>query len=120
MDAPRGVVPSGRGRIHDDNGRAVPGLYVTGWIKRGPTGVIGTNRADSLETVGAILEDWPELLGHDKRDADDVPALLEARGVRVFSFADWQRLDAFEKSRARDGAPREKVLSRKEALAVLG
>ena len=120
LDTRRGVVPHVLGRVHDGNGRAMPGLYVTGWIKRGPTGVIGTNRADSLETVGAILEDWPELLGHDKPDADDVPALLEARGVRVFSFADWQRLDAFEKSRARDGAPREKVLSRKEALAVLG
>lgn len=120
FDAQRGVVPNVLGRVHDGNGRAVPGLFVTGWIKRGPTGIIGTNRADSLETVGAILEDWPGLLHTGKRDADDLPALLEARGVRVFPFIDWQRLDAFEKARAREGAPREKLLSREEALAALG
>jgi ferredoxin--NADP+ reductase len=53
----RGVIPNAGGRIIDEHGRPLPGLYVTGWIKRGPSGIIGTNRADSVATVNPLLGD---------------------------------------------------------------
>lgn len=119
FDADRGVVSNEKGRVRDSNSQYCKGLYVTGWIKRGPTGVIGTNRADSVETVNAMLEDWPHLMRAEKTNQTDVQHMLEARGVRVFSFADWRRLDALEKAQARSGAPREKVVTREQADLAL-
>lgn len=61
FDERRGVIRNRDGRVVDDSGRAIRGLYTTGWIKRGPTGIIGTNRADSVDTVARLIEDLPAL-----------------------------------------------------------
>jgi len=122
FDERGGVVPNDRGRVVDpESGEAQPREYVTGWVKRGPTGLIGTNKADSAETVAAMLED---VAGLDREAADPGPEalvdLLEARGVRYVTFEDWCRLDELETERgAAAGRPRIKYCGIDEMLAEL-
>jgi ferredoxin--NADP+ reductase len=99
-----------------DEGRAGDGLYVVGWIKRGPTGVIGTNRPDGKEAAKQILEDIP--VG-SKPGRQALEAALAAKGTRIVNYDDWQVLDAHEKANARDGAPREKEITVAAMLGVL-
>ena len=99
-----------------DEGRAGDGLYVVGWIKRGPTGVIGTNRPDGQEAAKQILEDIP--VG-SKPGRTALEAALAAKGARIVNYDDWQVLDAHEKANARDGAPREKEITVAAMLEVL-
>jgi ferredoxin--NADP+ reductase len=99
FDERRGVVPHARGRIVDPGtGRELPGLYVTGWIKRGPTGVIGTNKPDAAETVERMLED--EAAGDVLAPADPEPGAIERRlaerGVAFVTYDDWCAVDARE------------------------
>lgn len=119
FDDSRGIVPNRDGRSVD-GANVVPALYVTGWIKRGPTGVIGTNRADSVATVKSLLADLPNLDAGRKPGADELKALLKSRGVRVVSYADWQKIDAAEVRRGETaGKPREKFARVEEMLALL-
>ena len=119
FDENRGIVPNRGGRVVDGEA-VVPGLYVSGWIKRGPSGVIGTNKPDSYETVQALLEDLDRLTPCPRPDSGAVRELLAGRGVRVVSFEDWRRIDAAEIERGRaTGKPREKFATVAEMLAVL-
>ncbi len=97
-----GVINNEAGRVTDtETGEAVTGLYAAGWIKRGPTGIIGTNKPDALETVEHMLADATEgrILAPSADSGDDIRALLDVRKPTVISFADWQRLDAIELAR---------------------
>ena len=91
------VISNNAGRVIDENGNVLVGQYVTGWIKRGPTGVIGTNKADSAETARAIIEDLPSLPHAPEAAESAVDALLEARGVRVCLWDDWLEIDRYER-----------------------
>ena len=102
----------------DDAGRIFPGLYASGWARRGPSGTIGTNRPDGFSVIEAIVADGVVGKGGDAPAALD--ALLAARGVRTTHFGDWQAIDAAEVARARAGAPREKVVSVAEMLGLIG
>lgn len=114
-----GVFPNTEGRI-EDNGRVLPGLYVAGWIKRGPSGVIGTNKPDSLETVKSLLTDTAHLEHCPVPDTEPLRVLLKERGIRVVSFDDWLKIDAAEQARgAALGKPRERFTRVEEMLAVL-
>ncbi|MFB7241139.1 NADP oxidoreductase [Streptomyces populi] len=93
FDAERGTVPQRAGRVLRD-GVVAPGEYVAGWIKRGPTGVIGTNRPCAKETVASLLEDAPALLR--RQAADDPLAALRAEGVRPVEWAGWQAIERAE------------------------
>lgn len=119
FDERRGVFPNRDGRIL--NGSApLAGLYATGWIKRGPTGIIGTNRADSVATVKSLLEDLPILDSSVKVGAAAARALLSARGVRVVNYDDWLRIDRAEVTRGQPkGKPREKFIRVEDMLGVL-
>jgi len=99
-----------------DEGRAGDGLYVVGWIKRGPTGVIGTNRPDGQEAAKQILEDIPV---SSKPGRTALEAALAAKGTRIVNYDNWQVLDAHERANARDGAPREKEITVAAMLEVL-
>lgn len=115
------IVPNAAGRVTRE-GAAVPGLYVTGWIKRGPSGVIGTNKPCAVETADALLDDLRGgRLDTGARPAPEaMPALLAARGVRAVSFPDWQRLDALERAHGEAlGRPRRKYTTIAEMLAAL-
>src|SRR5262249_39070831 len=94
FDDKQGIVPNREGRVLRGD-QVVPNLYLAGWIKRGPSGVIGTNKSDAAATVQKMLED---LAGRTEpvnpaKSREAVDALLAARGVRVVSFPDWKRLD---------------------------
>ena len=120
FDEARGVFSNDKGRIIKD-GDVDPGLYTAGWIKRGPTGIIGTNRADSVETVGALLEDIDKLdTGENKTGAAGCYEILDRRNIRHISFPDWKKIDAgeIERGQAAD-KPREKYTSIPEMLALL-
>lgn len=96
----RGSVPHLQGRVEDPEG----GLYVSGWLKRGPTGIIASNIADAQETAGRILADFKERA--PAGDPAAVEAILAGSGSQVVSFADWEKIEAHE---ARQGAQAGKV-----------
>ena len=120
FDARNGVIPNEGGRITQGEGDAVVSgrEYVAGWIKRGPSGVIGTNKPCAVESVEALLSDAAQA---EPSASGDIDGLLAARGVRVVSFEDWKLLDAAEISDgAAVGRPRVKLVTREAMLARLG
>jgi len=118
----KGTIPHERGRVRTNDGAIVAGEYVAGWAKRGPSGVIGTNKACAVETVGCMLEDLPATTPVDAANADPsaVPKLLESRGVRYMSFDDWEKVDAAELARGSEqGRPRVKLVSADAMFAAV-
>jgi ferredoxin--NADP+ reductase len=119
----RGTVPNRKGRVIDGRGgRVIPGLYVAGWIKRGPSGVIGTNKPDSAETVEQILEDAASgrLQARGNGARESTPLLLLRRGVQSFSYADWKRINEAEIARGElHNRPRVKFTSVEECIEAL-
>jgi ferredoxin--NADP+ reductase len=119
FDPVRGVIPNTAGRIHAD-GLTQPGLFVTGWLKRGPSGIIGTNRADSLETVGALLEDLSKTTPTHALGLSAILPMIERRSGRVVSLSDWRAIDGAEIERgSMVGKPREKFTRLDEMISVL-
>jgi ferredoxin--NADP+ reductase len=119
FDEKAGIMPNVEGRVTRD-GTPVPGLYAAGWIKRGPSGIIGTNKPCSFDTVKALLADVPSLPRCAEPARASVLALLSSRGVRVVSWADWRRIDAAEVAAgAAAGKPREKFTRVEEMVGVL-
>ena len=120
FDERAGIVPNRGGRVLDPaTGAPLAGLYVAGWIKRGPSGVIGTNKPDATETADAMLAD---LEGPGGAAASAAQMLDRVRAVRreCVTWTDWQRLQAFETERGRPaGRPRVKCVSVEEMLAKL-
>jgi ferredoxin--NADP+ reductase len=112
FDAMAGVIPNDAGRIIDPRtGDFVPGEYVVGWIKRGPRGIIGTNKPDSQETIRMLLAD----LAGGRLDKDEVPSravlerLLAERRQDFVSYEDWQLIDLLEQERGRASGQRPRV-----------
>ena len=119
FDERRGVMSNEAGRV-TDGGEQVPGLYATGWIKRGPSGVIGTNKKDSQETVNGLLADLaegklpePELAG----DRGAIEALLDERKPDHVTYEGWQAIDEAEKAAGEpQGRPRVKFCTVEEMV----
>jgi ferredoxin--NADP+ reductase len=111
---------TGRGVIPSDKGRLRPGVYVSGWVKRGPTGFIGTNKADAAETVEQLLDDLdagvcPEPAG----DAATIASLVRRRQPAVVDLSGWQAIDREERRRGADhGRPRVKIVDVEEMLRI--
>ncbi len=104
--------------IPNEGGRVEPGLYVAGWIKRGPSGVIGTNKKDATETVALLLEDARAGLLTPRAEGS-LEALLEERGVEAVLYAGWEAIDAAERSAGEPlGRPRVKLASWADLLAA--
>jgi ferredoxin--NADP+ reductase len=120
FDDKKGIIPNQDGRVLDrPGGTVVPGAYVVGWAKRGPTGLIGTNSPDSKATVEAMRQDLEagRVLGPGK---DDMAELLAAREIETVSWQDWQRLDEFEqRAGAKKGKVRDKLTVVDEMLRVV-
>ena len=118
FDEEHGVIPNAAGRVLRD-GAVAPGEYVAGWIKRGPSGVIGTNKHDAAETVRCLLDDAPALPRREVRDADGIVELLHQRGVRVVPWEGWEAIEALEIAAGkRRGAKQVKVAERELLLAA--
>jgi ferredoxin--NADP+ reductase len=118
FDEGSGTIPNEAGRVLGSGGAPLPGVYCAGWIKRGPTGVIGTNKKDAAETVDALLEDARS--GRlPQPAAGSLDELLAERGVEVVTYAGWEAIDAVERARgAEQGRPRVKLCSWDELLAT--
>ena len=120
FDAGRNVIPHQDGRVQRD-GAAVPGEYVAGWIKRGPTGIIGTNKKDAVATVASLLEDAQNgvLVEPAGASAADMDALLAERGVDVVTTAGWRAIDRAERELgATRGRDRTTIHDRAALLAA--
>ncbi|XP_056626958.1 NADPH:adrenodoxin oxidoreductase, mitochondrial [Triplophysa dalaica] len=117
FDHRRSVVPNDMGRVHD-----TPGLYCSGWVKRGPTGVIATTMNDSFDTARVILQDMEtgQLdLSIKKPGAQAISSLLQTRGVRTVLFSEWEKINTEEERRGKPhGKPREKLLDVEEMLQI--
>lgn len=108
--APPAGVPfdQGSGIVPNDAGRVSPGLYVVGWAKRGPSGVIPTNRTDGIAVADLVLADLDQRPAPAEADLADT---LNRRGVGVITWDDWVRTDKLEIASAEAGAPRKKRVS---------
>lgn len=125
-DESANVLPNVAGRVLDAAGERVRGIYATGWVKRGPVGLIGSTKSDAAETVANLLADAPTLPRAPQRDPGAIVAALEEHGIPVTDFAGWDRLDAYERAlgeaetAAGAALPRErvKVISRAEMTEI--
>jgi ferredoxin--NADP+ reductase len=118
FDPHRGIIPNVEGRVCDGSA-LVRGLYAVGWIKRGPSGTIGVNRADSYSTVASLLADKAHLAALAKPHSRKLQDLLNERGCRPVSYDQWLRIDAAEIDVGRSrGKPREKFTRIADLLSV--
>lgn len=116
FDEAKATVPNSAGRV---TGAGQAGRYVAGWIKRGPVGVIGTNKSDAAETVRSLLADAPTLRAPPEPDPAAVLVTLDRAGVRYFGWDEWLRLDAYEVTEGeRRGRPRVKVRTVDQMLDI--
>src|SRR6187431_2814758 len=117
FDTASGTMPNAGGRVLDGDGQPLAGIYCAGWIKRGPTGVIGTNKKDATETVDLLLEDARAgRLASGQADRT-IDALLASRGVEVVTYAGWEAIDAVERALGEpQGRPRVKLCTWDELL----
>lgn len=117
FDDRKAVIPNDRGRVLGADGSPLAGVYATGWIKRGPSGVIGTNKPDAVETAQSLLADPVRAIDADAARPEAVDALLQGRGVTVLDRDCWRRIDAAETTAgAAAGRPRVKLVTVQELL----
>jgi len=117
FDVQGNVIPHDDGRVVRD-GVVVPGEYVAGWIKRGPTGIIGTNKKDASASVASLLADVPALPRAPQGSVEAFDALLRDRGIQVVSTSGWRSIDAAERALgATRGRDRTTIHERTELIA---
>jgi ferredoxin/flavodoxin---NADP+ reductase len=119
FDERKGTVPNEHGRVLDAQGDPILGEYVVGWIKRGPTGIIGTNKRDAQETVDALLEDLDAGRLNEPADPsrEGVEELLDERKPDHVTYAGWEAIDSVEKAAGEpQGRPRVKLTTTEELL----
>ena len=119
FDDRRGVIPNHEGQVLGDDNQVVPGVYATGWIKRGPVGLIGHTKSDAIETVQHLVTGQASWWSPSHPDEQSVVDLLDSRGVLYTNLDGWHRLDAHEVSLgAPRGRARVKVVPRDEILRI--
>jgi ferredoxin--NADP+ reductase len=120
FDAAKGVVPNADGRVVGENGEPVPGVYVTGWIKRGPRGVIGTNRTCAEQTVARVWEDFDGGgLTREVAGRDALRRRLADRGADPVDWQGWRSIDTAERKRGAEASrPRVKFVDVEDVLAA--
>ncbi|NGX06576.1 FAD-dependent oxidoreductase [Mycobacteroides franklinii] len=121
FDNERGTIPNEQGRVTDSStGRAHPGTYVAGWIKRGPTGFIGTNKSCSQQTVTSLVEDYNNgLLADPTQRLSGLAKLIQRRQPTIIDHEGWLAIDRAEIARGKgEGRPRDKFVSVPEMLRV--
>ncbi|BAL87584.1 putative ferredoxin/ferredoxin-NADP reductase [Actinoplanes missouriensis 431] len=119
FDTKTGTIPHQAGRILDLDGEHIPGMYTTGWIKRGPVGLIGHTKGDANETVQSLLEDVEKLPAPVDPTHEGVLEYLRGRGLEITDWEGWQKLDAHEVTLGEPhGRKRIKVVARDEMTGI--
>jgi ferredoxin--NADP+ reductase len=119
FDERHGVIPNHEGQVLDDENQQIPGVYATGWIKRGPVGLIGHTKSDAMETVQHIVNDQASWWTPEDPSDEAIPALLRERGVEYTDLEGWHHLDTHEQALGSiDGRERIKVVPRDEMIDV--
>lgn len=119
FDERRGVIPNREGCVIDDDNEQIPGLYATGWIKRGPIGLIGHTKSDAMETVQHVINGQADWWQPSEPSEEAIVELLEQRGVKYVDLDGWHRLDEHEiKLGEPEGRGRVKVVDRGEMIRV--
>ena len=119
FDEKAGVIPNDKGRVLDSDGKHIQGVYATGWIKRGPVGLIGHTKSDAIETIAQIIEDKNNWWNPASPSEDSITDLLTSRNIDFVGWPEWLRIDAEEK-RLGEAQEREriKLVEREDFLAV--
>ncbi|EAR24672.1 ferredoxin/ferredoxin-NADP reductase [marine actinobacterium PHSC20C1] len=119
FDTHRGVIPNREGQVIDDNHEPVHGVYATGWIKRGPVGLIGHTKSDAMETIKNVMNDQANWWSPEHPDEQSVVDLLKSRNVDYTNLQGWQLLDAHEIALGEpEGRARIKLVDRDEMIAA--
>ncbi|MFP7706722.1 FAD-dependent oxidoreductase [Trueperella sp. LYQ141] len=123
FDTVRGVVPNTAGRVlSEPDGQVLTGMYATGWIKRGPVGLIGSTKSDAQETIGHLLDDYRANMFSPTADElgwESMQTILESRGIRYTTWRGWELLEEYEKALgAQEGRERIKVVERETMTAI--
>jgi ferredoxin/flavodoxin---NADP+ reductase len=113
------VLPNDRGRVMRPDGEPLPGVYAVGWIKRGPTGILGTNKRDAEETIARLAEDLAALPEPASPSREEIDRLLAERRPDLVGVDGWRAIDRHELERGRaERRPRVKLASRSELLSA--
>ena len=119
FDSKYGVIKNDGGRVIDDSGKQVPGVYATGWIKRGPVGLIGHTKADAIETIGHLLSEKDNWWKPSNPEESAVVELLQSKGVQFVSWDGWLKENSEELRRGESsGREREKLFDRAEMVKI--
>jgi ferredoxin/flavodoxin---NADP+ reductase len=119
FDEKAGVIPNDKGRVLDSDGKHIQGVYATGWIKRGPVGLIGHTKSDAIETIAQIIEDKNNWWNPTSPSEDSITELLTSRKIEFVGWPEWLKIDSEEK-RLGEAEEREriKLVEREDFLAV--
>ena len=119
FDEKAGIIPNDKGRVLDTDGKHIQGVYATGWIKRGPVGLIGHTKSDAIETIAQIIEDKNNWWQPNSPSEDSITELLTSRNIDFVGWPEWLRIDAEEK-RLGEAQEREriKLVEREDFLTV--
>ena len=119
FDVQRGVIPNHEGQVLREGDEILPGVYATGWIKRGPVGLIGHTKSDAMEYISHLVNDQASLWSPASPSEESIVELLESRGVEYTDLDGWHRLDAYEIALGEpEGRARIKVVPRDEMVRV--
>ena len=119
FDEKRGIIPNREGQVIDDHDEPVNGVYATGWIKRGPVGLIGHTKSDAMETIKHVMNDQANWWSPAHPEEDAVVALLDSRNVEYTNLDGWHNLDQHERALGEPvGRIRIKVVPRDEMVAI--
>ena len=119
FDESRGVIPNDQGRVLNLEGNQIPGIYATGWIKRGPVGLIGHTKSDAMETLECLIDDRATWWEPEQTDPEAITALLSERRVPYTTIEGWHRLDEHELALGEEaGRDRVKVVPRDEMTRI--
>ena len=119
FDENKGVFPNHEGQVLDSTGEHIPGIYATGWIKRGPVGLIGHTKSDAMETIAHVIEDQATWWNPAEPDEGAIVDLLDQRGVEYTTVEGWAALDEYERHLGeKQDRERIKVVERDEMLQV--
>ena len=119
FDSQKGVITNLEGRVLDSTGNHIPGVYCTGWIKRGPVGLIGHTKADAIETIGHVISDKESWWQPKRAGEDQILEHLNQKGVQYIDWTGWLKLDKVEiVSGVAEGRERKKLFDRDQMTQI--